>query len=140
MLFRLQALVRAPFQPEHVIPLEDDPVDRGQIRHERADGGFRCVIHDDGNDALVMAKCQVNFLFAYFRADRMAADDEQENIGLRDGSGDLIPPLLAHRDARPVDPRLQLALGEGLVHQAREGDVLAGIGDEHVGHSDSPCG
>ena len=124
--------------PEDLVALEDDPVELGQVRREPADLLGRQLVDQDGNDALVVLESQLDLVPAHLRADRVAADEEHEDVGALDRLGDLLPPPLPYRNPLPVDPGVDLALLEGLAEQARERDVATRIGDEDVGHVPAP--
>jgi hypothetical protein len=108
-----------------VVPLEDDPVELRQVGRELGDLLGRQLVHEDGDDALVVLEGQLDLVPADLRAERVAADDEHEDVGALDRLGDLLPPPLPHRDAVPVDPGVDLALLERLSYQPRECDIAA---------------
>jgi hypothetical protein len=65
--------------------------------------------------------------------DRIGAEHEHHGIGLHDQRFDTRPPVLEGVDILAVDQRHKIARGERRFQTVREGHVLAGIGDEHIG-------
>jgi len=50
----------------------------------------------------------------------------------------MFPSIFVSGNALPVDPGVQVVGGQGVYDLLGEVEVLAGVGDENVGHNDLP--